>query len=355
MTETKKSFNLFSYINMGTIIIAGFLVLIVAMGTVFGKIPLSMMLNDCITRFGRNGVLVLAMLPAIQSGTGPNFGLPVGIMCGLLAECIAIENNFFGLGFLLVSVVLAIGIASIVGYGYGKLMNSVKGSEMTIATYVGFASVGLMNLVWVSTLFRSDKMAWFLGEGLRTTIQLDQVNANLILDNFLAFKLGAHITIPTGTLLVVFVLCYALYLFFRSKSGVAIAASGANPMFARAAGLHVDNNRIIASILTTVLAALGIIIYGQSFGYVQLYDAPMMMAFPTVAAILIGGATAQRAKVFHVILGAFIFNSMLATSLPVINRMVAGTDAAVLTDVIRQVVQNGIILYALMQVRGGNR
>ena len=354
MTETKKTFNIFSYVNIGTIIIGGFLLVIVAMGTVAG-IPLTMMLNDCITRFGRMGILVLAMLPAIQSGTGPNFGLPVGIMCGLLAECIAIENNFFGWGFLLVSTVLAIIIAIIVGYGYGKLMNAVKGSEMTIATYVGFASVGLMNLVWVSTLFTSDKMAWFLGDGLRTTIQLDQVNANLIMDKFLAFKIGANITIPTGTLLIVFLFCYLLYLFFRSKPGVAISASGANPMFARAAGLHVDNNRIIASILSTVLAALGIIIYGQSFGYVQLYDAPMMMAFPTVAAILIGGATASRAKVFHVILGAFIFNSMLATSLPVINRMLVGTDASVLTDVIRQVVQNGIILYALMQVKGGSR
>ena len=355
MTETKKGFNLFSYVNIGTIIIAGFLILIVALGTFVGKIPISMMLHDCITRFGRNAILVLAMLPAIQSGTGPNFGLPVGIMCGLLAECIAIENNFFGVGFLLTSMILAIIIASVVGFGYGKLMNAVKGSEMTIATYVGFASVGLLNLVWASTLFTSDKMAWFLGDGLRTTIQLDQVNANLILDRFLAFKIGANITIPTGTLLVVFILCYVLYLFFRSKTGVAISASGANPMFARAAGLHVDNNRIIASVISTILAAIGIIIYGQSFGYAQLYDAPMMMAFPTVAAILIGGATAQRAKVFHVVLGAFIFNSMLATSLPVINRLVAGTDAAVLTDVIRQVVQNGIILYALMQVKGGSR
>jgi len=354
MTETKEKFNIFSYVNIGTIIIGGFLLLVLAMGMVKG-VPLTAMLHDCITRFARNGILVLAMLPAIQSGTGPYFGLPVGIMCGLLAECIAIENNFFGVGFLLVSAVLAIIIATIVGYGYGKFMNAVKGSEMTISTYVGFASVGLMNLVWVSTLFKSDKMVWFLGDGLRTTIQLDQVNANLILDKFLSFKIGQYITIPTGSMLIVLLLCFVLYLFFRSKPGVAISASGANPMFARAAGLHVDNSRVLASILSTVLAALGIIVYGQSFGYVQLYDAPMMMAFPAVAAILIGGATALRAKVFHVILGAFIFNSLLATSLPVINRMLVGTDAAVLTDVIRQVVQNGIILYALMQVKGGSR
>jgi len=354
MTETNKSFNIFSYINMGTIIICAFFLLVLVTGTTVG-IPLTSMLNDCIVRFGRNGILVLAMLPAIQSGTGPNFALPLGMMCGIFAECVAIENNLMGTGFLVVSIGLSIIIAAAVGYFYGKLANAVKGSEMTIATYVGFASVGLMGLVWASKLFQSDKMAWFLGVGLRTTIQLDQVKANLILDNFLAFKIGKNITVPTGSLLLVLLLCYLMYLFFRSKPGIAISASGANPMFARAAGLHVDNSRILASIISMVLGAVGIIVYGQSFGYVQLYDGPMMMAFPAVAAILIGGATARRARVFHVILGAFVFNGLLATSLPVINRLLAGSDAAILTDAIRQVVQNGIILYALMQVKGGDR
>jgi simple sugar transport system permease protein len=354
MTETNKGFNIFSYVNMGTIIIFAFLLLVLVIGTVVG-IPLPAMLHDCITRFGRNGILVLAMLPAIQSGTGPNFALPLGMMCGLFAECIAIENNFFGVGFLLVAMGLAIVFATIVGYGYGKLANAVKGSEMTIATYVGFASVGMMNLVWVSKLFQSEKMVWFLGTGLRTTVQLDQVNANLILDNFLAFKIGKYITVPTGSVLLVLLLCYLTYLFFRSKPGIAISASGANPMFARAAGLHVDNSRVLASIISMILGAVGIIVYGQSFGFVQLYDGPFFMAFPAVAAILIGGATARRAKVFHVILGAFVFNSLLATSLPVINRLLVDSDATVLTDVIRQVVQNGIILYALMQVKGGDR
>jgi len=32
-----------------------------------------------------NGILVLAMVPSIQSGTGPNFALPVGVVCGLFS------------------------------------------------------------------------------------------------------------------------------------------------------------------------------------------------------------------------------------------------------------------------------
>jgi simple sugar transport system permease protein len=354
MTETKKGFNLFKYVNMGTIIISAFLLLIVVTGTFVG-IPLTAMLHDCITRFSRNAILVLAMLPTMRSGAGPNFALPLGIGCGLLAQCIAIEHNFFGLSWLLISMVLAILIAAMVGYGYGKLMNLVKGMEMVAGLFIGFAAVSLMNMIWVSKIFVSEKMVWFLGIGLRTTIALDQVGASFILDRFLSIKIGENISIPTGTLLLVFLLCFLVYLFFRPKPGAVISGDNDKLILARATSLPVDNNRVFANTISMVLGAVGIIVYGQSYGYIQLYDGPMMMALPAAAAILIGGATARRAKVSHVILGAFIFNGILSTSLPVINRLMAGSDATVIADTIRQVLQNGIILYAFMQLKWGEK
>ena len=104
--------------------------------------------------------------------------------------------------------------------------------------------------------------------------------------------------------------------------------------------------------LSTVLGGLGIIVYSQSFGYAQLYTAPLMMAFPAVAAVLIGGATASRAKVSHAIIGVFLFQGLLTTALPVANEIFAGTD---LSEIMRMIIQNGIILYALTQVKGGAR
>ena len=55
------------------------------------KLPFGMLTSDVIRRFGMFGVLALAMVPSIQCGTGPNFALPIGIICGLLGSLIAIE------------------------------------------------------------------------------------------------------------------------------------------------------------------------------------------------------------------------------------------------------------------------
>ncbi len=74
-----------------------------------------------------------------------------------------------------------------------------------------------------------------------------------------------------------------------------------------------------------------------------------MMAFPAVAAILIGGATASRAKVSNAVIGVFLFQGLLTTSMPVANKLFTGTD---LSEIMRMVIQNGIILYALTQVKG---
>jgi simple sugar transport system permease protein len=231
-------------------------------------------------------------------------------------------------------------------------MNAVKGSEMSIATYTGFSATFFFCLLWLILPFRDTRITWPLGRGagLRQTIQLDVVDSAQILDNFLSFRIFG-VGIPTGLLLVFFAACFFVWLFMRSKTGIAISAGGANPMFANAAGLNVDRGRVIANIVSTVLGALGIIVYAQSYGYTQLYNDPLYMAFPAVAAVLIGGATVSRARITHVIVGTLIFQGLLATSLPVANEMFAGTD---LSETLRQIIQNGIILYALMQV-GGKR
>ena len=73
------------------------------------------------------------------------------------------------------------------------------------------------------------------------------------------------------------------------------------------------------------------------------------MAFGAVAAILIGGASAQKAKISHVLIGTFLFNSLLVVSLPVANELV---PAGGLSDVFRVITTYGVILYALAKVGG---
>ncbi len=348
-------------IGFPTIFIGGFWILLLIAGNSLG-ISTKTLLSDTIKRAGMNGILVLAMVPSIQSGTGPNFALPVGIVCGLFAIVCSIEFGFTGWAWLFVSIALSIPFATIVGYVYGRLLNAVKGSEMTIATYTGFSIVAAMCLAWLMIPFKSPNMGWFIGKGLRETIQLDAIGGDKILSNFWSFSLFGEkgfitlggekgIIIPTGMLLLFFSCCFIVWLYFRSKSGVAISAGGINPKFAQSSGIDIDKGRIKANILSTIMGAIGIIVYSQGYGYTQLYTAPLMMAFPAVAAVLIGGATASRAKVSHVIIGVIIYQGLFTTALPVANQLFEGTD---LSEILRMIIQNGIILYALTQVKGGD-
>jgi simple sugar transport system permease protein len=96
---------------------------------------------------------------------------------------------------------------------------------------------------------------------------------------------------------------------------------------------------------------VGIIVYAQTFGFLQLYMAPLFMAFFAVASILIGGATLNRATIWHATVGCFLFQSILVVSMPVANLIISEN----LAEVARIIISNGIILYALTrrEIGGG--
>lgn len=335
-------------IGLPRIIIICFLFTLI-FGAIAYKIPLAALATDTLVRFGMNGVLVLAMVPCIQSGTGLNFGLPLGIICGILSGLISIEMNLVGFQAIFTAIVISIPLSAICGYFYGILLNKVKGSEMMVGNYVGFSIVSLMCIGWLLLPFKNGEIIWPIsGKGLRTTIALTS-RYDRILNDFMAFKIGG-IVVPTGLILFFFASCFLMWLFMRSKMGVALKAVGDNPRFATASGIHVDRGRLVGTILSTVLGGIGIIIYAQSFGFFQLYQAPLYMAFPPVAAILIGGASTRNAKIGHVVMGTLLFQALLTIALPVANKLVSEGN---LSEVARIIVSNGIILYALTQAGGG--
>lgn len=338
-------------IGIPTFAVTLLLIVVLITAAVMGQ-SLTTLFSDILRRVGMNGLLVLAMVPAIKSGTGPNFALPVGIEGGLMALICCMQMDFSGWKLIGCASLLAIVFCAILGLVYGKLMNAVKGAEMTIATYAGFSIVAFFNILWLVLPFSNRKMGWMLGTGLRETTQLDAFGADKIVSNFLTFNIGP-ISVPTGMLLIFAICCLLVNFFFKTKQGLAIYAGGVNPKFADAAGLNTDRSRVIANILSTVLAGLGIIMYAQGYGYVQLYNGPMNMAFPAVAAVLIGGATAAKASCANVVIGVFVFQGLMTAAMPVANQLFTGTD---LSDIMRQIIQNGVILYALTKVKvGGDR
>ena len=331
------------------LIISCFFMLLCVLAVVY-DLSLTTLLSNAVVRMAMNSILVLAMLPGIQCGIGLNLGLPLGIIGGLLGGLMCIEFGFSGLPGFLFAIVTGCLIASLVGMAYGVLLNRLKGSEMSVTTYVGYSVISLMCIAWLLLPFQSDKLRWPLGNGLRATLTLEGAYRH-ILNDFLAFDIGSF-TVPTGLLPFIALCCFLMWMFSRSKTGVAMQAVGNNPRFAEATGISVNKMRIIGTTLSTMLGAVGIIVYSQSYGFMQLYTAPRQMGFIAASAILIGGASVSRAKISHVIIGAFLFQGVLTLGMPVANALV---PQSTISETMRILISNGIILYALTKAGGGSR
>ncbi len=328
-------------------IIIGLFLLSMYVAAPFVGLDLKTSISDTFVRVGMNIVLVLSLVPMIYSGTGLNFGLPLGVEAGLLGATISMSLGLQGyvgfLGALLISLPFSIAL----GWGYAQILNKVKGGEMMIATYVGFSSVALMCIMWLVLPFKNEDMVWaYGGSGLRTTISIEKYWQG-VLNKGLPLSSGDFV-IPIGELLFFAVLGFLVWGYFRTRSGMAMKAVGSNMKFAHSTGITIDKVRTNSVIMSTVLAAFGIIVYQQSFGFIQLYLAPFYMAFPAVASILIGGASVNKATITNVIIGTILFQGILTMTPSVINNLMQ-TD---MSETLRIIISNGMILYALTRKRG---
>ncbi|HZK57072.1 MAG TPA: ABC transporter permease [Clostridia bacterium] len=301
------------------------------------------MLNESLIKWVMNGVLVISLLPMINAGVGRNFGLPIGITAGLIGMCIAIEFRLAGwLG--LVTSILVGGLVSILfGYVYSIILNRLKGNEEIIGVFAGFSFIPIMSFFWVLAPFKNRQMLYPVGgRGLRPKINLDNYFGG-ILNNFLKIDIG-NLVIPFGLILFFLVLCFIIHLFQKTRMGIAMGAISEDETFVKLSGIDINKYRTIAIIFSNILAAIGIIVYSQSYGFVHLYDGPYMMTFPAISAILIGGAGKNRATVFQAMLGAYLYQTTFLLSVPVANALLIPE----ISEIIRMIVTNGIILYAFL-------
>ena len=341
---------LIAKLGIPRVIIGLFFILLCFLSLLY-DLSLSTLLSNTIVRMGMNSIMVLAMVPGIQCGIALNLGLPIGLVAGLIGGLLTIELGIPGWGGFLFAIVVGVVIAAVAGWLYAQLLNRLKGEEMGVTTYVGFSIVSLMCIAWLVLPFKSLKLRWPLGTGLRNTIGLDSTNFRHILDDLLAFNIGGF-TVPTGLILFMLLMCLLVWLFSRSKTGVAMQAVGNNPRFAEATGINVDKMRVIGTMLSTMLGAVGILVYSQSYGFMQLYTAPRQMGFIAASAILIGGASTTRCKISHVLIGTFLFQGVLTLGMPVANVLVPGST---ISETLRILISNGIILYALTKSGGASR
>jgi len=330
--------------------IVGFVLLLTGSAAGLG-LDVPQLASKSLWRVGMNLILCLALLPMIRGGTGLNFGLPIGVVAGLLAVVLVLEHDGTGFGAFLLAVGIAIVIAIPFGILYGLTLNAVRGNEMVVGIYLGWAAVSLFCMVWLEGPFANPKLVWAIGgDGLRTTLQMRD-SFGEVLDG--AFRdaeasLFGDFRLRLGLFLFVGVVLLLVWFVFRTRFGLSIRAAGENPRFAEASGLRVPRSRIAAVTFSTVLAAIGTVVFCQSYGFAQLYVAPMMFALPAVAAVLIGGASLTRITIGHVLVGVLLFQTILVLAPPVLTEAFRGGD---ITESVRLTIQNGMILYAL--TRGG--
>ncbi|MBI9091923.1 MAG: hypothetical protein JEZ12_22150 [Desulfobacterium sp.] len=320
------------------------LMVVLALGL---DIPMNWIISDALVRLVMNGVLVLSLVPMLKAGIGINFGLPVGIIAGLLGLCISVNFRMKGLWGLSAGMLFSVPVAIVLGYGYGAILNRVKGKEEITATFVGFSFIPLMNFFWAIAPFSNPSMLWPIGgKGMRPVIGLKSYFAKALNHLWMVEVMG--VKIPVGLLLFFAVLCLLLVVFFRTNFGRAMTAVGENEQFARLSGINVTRVRTWAIILSTLIAALGICVYAQSYGFIELYDAPLMMAFPAASAILVGGSMGRHTHIVHVVIGTFLFQTTYLISGPIANEMMLPEVA----EIFRLMITNGIILYALLYEGG---
>ncbi len=103
-----------SKIKLPQIIITAFMAGLFVLAALLGM-DIPELISGSFTKFVMNGVLVLAMIPMINAGVGMNFGLPVGIVAGLLGMCMAIQLRMTGIAGFLGAVALSVVPAVILG------------------------------------------------------------------------------------------------------------------------------------------------------------------------------------------------------------------------------------------------
>lgn len=331
-----------SGIRTPQLFIIAFLLIMLSIARYLG-IPMGSIVSDSLVRLVMNGVLVLSLMPMLNAGIGINYGLPVGICAGLLGMCLAVNFHFTGwLGFA-ASILFSIPISVVFGFAYAQILNRVRGREEVAATFIGFSFLFAMNFFWAVAPFKNPAMLWPIGgEGMRPTIGLKGYFAG-VLNELWQVHVGG-ITIPVGLLLFFAFLCALVHLFFQTKLGRVILAVGENEAFALISGVNVLRIRVVAVVLSTIVGAWGICVYAQSYGFIELYDAPLMMAFPAASAVLIGGSLGHKTTIGQVVLGTYLFQTIYVLSGPLANELLLPDIA----EILRLLIANTVILWALI-------
>ncbi len=307
----------------------------------------SYLINEIVTRMGRNIFLILSLLIPIMAGMGLNFGMTLGAMAGQIALIFVTDWQIWGIPGVVLAMLLSIPLSALMGLMCGKLMNMVKGREMILGYMMNYFVGGLYQLVVLYMMgpiipIKHASIRLPRGYGLRTTVNL--TNLRQCLDNQFAIRVQG-VKIPVLTFIIIGALCLFILWFRRTKLGQDMRAVGQDMEVARAAGIKVERTRIIAIIMSTVFAGFGQIIYLQNIGNFPTCTAHTQIGMFCIAALLVGGASVEKASIGNVFLGVILFHTMFIMA-PRAGAAITGN--AMIGEYFRVFVSYGVITLALI-------
>ena len=270
------------------------------------------LINEILTRMGRNTFLILSLLIPIMAGMGLNFGMTLGAMAGQIGLIFAADWQIWGIPGMVLAVIISIPISVLLGLFCGKMLNMAKGREMITSYIIAFFMNGLYQLVVLYMMgpvipIKHASIKLPRGYGIRNTVSL--LNMRQALDNLWAIRIGG-VKIPVLTLLITGLLCLFIIWFRKTKLGQDMRAVGQDMEVARDAGINVERTRVISMVISTVFAGFGMIIYLQNVGNFPTYTAHTQIGMFAIAALLVGGASVDRASIGNVFLGVILFHTM---------------------------------------------
>lgn len=270
------------------------------------------LLDEIITRMGRNIFLVLSLLIPIMAGMGLNFGMTLGAMAGEIGLILVADWQIWGIPGVVLAMIISIPISAALGLLCGALLNRAKGREMVTSYIISYFISGLYQLVVLYMMGPIIPIKHFSimlprGYGIRNTVSL--LNMRQSVDNLLAINIGG-IKIPVLTFLIIGVLCLFIVWFRKTKLGQDMRAVGQDMDVARDAGINVEKTRIISIVMSTIFAGLGMILYLQNMGNLSTYSSHSQIGMFCIAALLVGGASVDKASISNVFLGVILFHLM---------------------------------------------
>lgn len=305
------------------------------------------LVNEIMTRLGRNAFLILCLIFPIMAGMGLNFAMTLGAMAAEIALIFTADWQIWGIPGIVLAMILSIPISVLLGVFCGQILNRAKGREMITSYMIAFFMDGLYQLV---VLFMMGPVIPILhsslrlprGYGIRNTVSL--LNMRQSLDNLGAIQIGG-VKIPVLTLAVIALFCLFILWFRKTKLGQDMRAVGQNMDVARDAGIKVERTRIVAIVMSTVFAGLGMVLYLQNMGNISTYSSHKQIGMFCIAALLVGGASVDKASIRNVFLGVILFHTMFIVA-PATGAKITGDS--MIGEYFRVFASYGVITIALI-------